>query len=114
LYEIKGGEAQVQAMSWSLNNQKFAVCTADRVIHLFDDLGEKRDKFSTKPCDSKVNKNFKRISTISKANLIIFIEIKFGKTSYLVNSLAFSPDATMLAVAQTDNIVFVYKIGSDW
>ena len=41
-------------MAWSPNNQKFAVCTADRVIHLFDDMGEKRDKFSTKPCDSKV------------------------------------------------------------
>jgi intraflagellar transport protein 172 len=41
-------------MTWSPNNQKFAVCTADRVVHLFDDFGEKKDKFSTKPCDSKV------------------------------------------------------------
>ncbi len=52
----KSGEAQIQAMAWSPNNQKFAVCTADRIIHLFDDMGEKRDKFSTKPCDSKVRK----------------------------------------------------------
>ena len=89
--KLKGGEAQVQAMAWSANNQKFAVCTADRVVYLFDDMGEKRDKFSTKPCDTK-----------------------FGKASYLVNALAFSPDASMLAVAQTDNIVFVYKIGFDW
>jgi intraflagellar transport protein 172 len=51
---LKGGEAQIQAMTWSANNQKFAVCTADRVVHLFDDFGEKKDKFSTKPCDSKV------------------------------------------------------------
>jgi intraflagellar transport protein 172 len=78
-------------MTWSANNQKFAVSTADRVIHLFDDMGEKRDKFSTKPCDTK-----------------------FGKTSYLVNALAFSADGSMLAVAQTDNIVFVYKIGFEW
>jgi hypothetical protein len=28
--------------------------------------------------------------------------------------LVFSPDSTKLAVAQTDNIVFVYKIGDDF
>ncbi len=39
---------------------------------------------------------------------------QFGKTSYLVKALAFSPDSSMLAIAQTDNIVFVYKIGQDW
>ena len=50
-------------MAWSPNNQKFAVCTADRIIHLFDDMGEKRDKFSTKPCDSKV-KNIQNIQKI--------------------------------------------------
>lgn len=87
----QSGEAQIQAMTWSANNQKFAAASSDRVIHLFDDMGEKRDKFSTKPCDSK-----------------------FGKASYLVNALAFSGDGSMLAVAQTDNIVFVYKIGYDW
>jgi len=52
---LKGGEAQVQEMAWSPNNQKFAVCSADRVVHLFDEFGDKKDKFSTKPCDPKVN-----------------------------------------------------------
>lgn len=42
------------------------------------------------------------------------MKIKFGKNSYMVTALAFSPDASMLAVAQSDNIVFVYKIGFDW
>ena len=42
------------AMVWSMNNQKFGVATADRVVHLYDEFGEKRDKFSTKPCDPKV------------------------------------------------------------
>ncbi len=28
--------------------------------------------------------------------------------------MAFSHDGTMLAIAQSDNIVFVYKIGADW
>lgn len=32
----------------------------------------------------------------------------------MVRGLAFGSDATRLAIAQSDNIVFVYKIGSDW
>jgi len=28
--------------------------------------------------------------------------------------MAFSPDSGKLAVAQSDNIVFVYKLGVDW
>src|SRR5690554_4893125 len=28
--------------------------------------------------------------------------------------MVFSPDSTKLAIAQTDNIVFVYKIGLEW
>lgn len=78
-------------MTWAPNNMKFAVCASERTIILFDENGEQRDKFSTKPCDPK-----------------------YGKNSFIVKSLAFSPDSTMLAVAQTDNIVFVYKIGADW
>ena len=30
------------------------MCTVDRVILLFDENGEQRDKFSTKPADSNV------------------------------------------------------------
>ena len=29
-------------------------------------------------------------------------------------SIEFSPDSTKLAIGQTDNIVFVYKIGEEW
>ena len=42
-------------MCWSVNGQKLAVATAERVVFLFDANGEKRDKFSTKPSDSKVS-----------------------------------------------------------
>jgi intraflagellar transport protein 172 len=28
--------------------------------------------------------------------------------------MAFSPDSTKLAIAQSDNIVFIYKLGLDW
>ena len=41
-------------MAWSQNNARFAVCTVDRVVLLYDEHGERRDKFSTKPADMKV------------------------------------------------------------
>ncbi len=41
-------------MAWSPNNAKFAVATYDRVILLYDEQGERRDKFATKPADPKV------------------------------------------------------------
>lgn len=85
------GAAKVTAIAWSPNNVKLAVCTADRVVLLFDEAGERRDKFSTKPIDSK-----------------------YGKKSYLVKAIAFSPDSTKLAVGQTDNIIYVYKLGEEW
>lgn len=42
-------------MAWSPNNQKLAVSTYDRVILLYDEHGERRDKFATKPADAKVS-----------------------------------------------------------
>ncbi|KAM9339048.1 intraflagellar transport protein 172 homolog [Symphorus nematophorus] len=83
--------AKVTCMAWAPNNTKFAVCTVDRVVLLYDEQGERRDKFSTKPLDSK-----------------------YGKQSYVVNDMAFSPDSTKIAIAQSDNIIFVYRIGEDW
>lgn len=35
-------------------------------------------------------------------------------TPLQVKGLGFSPDSTKLAVAQTDNIIFVYRIGEQW
>ena len=31
-----------------------------------------------------------------------------------MKGLGFSPDSTKLAVGQTDNIIFVYRIGEQW
>lgn len=42
-------------MCYAPNNAKFAVCTTDRVVLLYDEAGERRDKFSSKPIDSKVS-----------------------------------------------------------
>ncbi|XP_076872854.1 intraflagellar transport protein 172 homolog [Brachyhypopomus gauderio] len=85
------GAAKVTCMAWAPNNARLAVCTVDRVVLLYDEQGERRDKFSTKPADSK-----------------------YGKKSYVVKSMAFSPDSTKIGIAQTDNIIFVYKIGEEW
>ena len=67
-----------------------AAVTTDRVVQLFDDDGERRDKFSTKPASPEGRKNF------------------------VVRGMAFSPDSAKLAIAQSDNIVFVYKLGANW
>ncbi|KAK3767076.1 hypothetical protein RRG08_017951 [Elysia crispata] len=85
------GAAKICAVAFSPNSQKLAVCTSDRVVVLFDEQGEKRDKFSLKPADAK-----------------------YGKKSYTVKGMAFSGDSTKIAVGQTDNIIYVYKIGDDW
>lgn len=52
---------------------------------MFDENGEKKEKFKTKAADPN------------------------STGAYLVRGLAFSPDSTKLAVAQSDNIVFVYR-----
>ena len=40
--------------------------------------------------------------------------LQLGKKCYQVTALAFSPDSTKIAVGQSDNIIFVYKIGENW
>lgn len=80
---------KVSAIAWSSNGKKLAIASADKTVYLFDDAGEKKDKFPTKPSDK-------------------------GQKSYLIRALEFSPDSTKIAVAQSDNIVFIYKIGADW
>jgi len=84
---------KVTAMCWSPNGRRLAVVTMDRVVHLYDENGERKDKFSTKPGNPDAVK---------------------GKGGYIVKGMAFSPDSTKLAIAQSDNIVFVYKLGEEW
>jgi intraflagellar transport protein 172 len=49
--------SRITAACWSPNNLKLAVATSDRVIHLFDETGERKDKFPTKAADPKVFSN---------------------------------------------------------
>jgi len=59
---------KVSSVTWAPNGKKLAVCTADRVVHLFDEAGSKKDKFPTKPSDK-------------------------GQKSYVVRAIEFSPDS---------------------
>lgn len=70
---------------------RMAVVTTNRTVYLFDENGDQREKFPTKAADTKVT----------------------GK-NYVVKAMAFSPDSSKLAICQSDNIVFIYKLGSRW
>lgn len=64
--------------------------TTDKVVYLFDENGDKKDKFKTKPADPNSPKG------------------------YIIRGMAFSPDSTKLAIAQSDAILFIYRLGSEW
>ncbi|XP_065212288.1 intraflagellar transport protein 172 homolog [Planococcus citri] len=89
--EAKEDTSKILAVAWSPNNSKLAVCNNERIVYLFSENGEKKDKFPTKPADSKNSRK-----------------------SYSVKGLAFSPDSVKIAVGQTDNIIFVYRLGESW
>ena len=80
---------KITALTGSPNGKRLAVCTSDRVVLMFDQTGVRRDKFSTKPCEK-------------------------GPKNYVVRGMAFSPQSDKLAIAQSDNMVFVYKLGEEW
>ncbi|VDD80059.1 unnamed protein product [Mesocestoides corti] len=82
--------AKISAIVWSPNNKRMAVATSDRIIVLFDEDGERKERFLTKPADPK------------------------SKKAYVITGLAFSGDSTKLSIAQSDNIVFIYKLGDSW
>lgn len=66
-------------------SSRLAAVSTDKVVYLFDENGEKRDKFKTKPAEPN------------------------SPNTYVVRAMAFSPDSAKLAIAQSDNIVFVYR-----
>jgi intraflagellar transport protein 172 len=90
LHVAQSGIARVPSLTWSANNKRLAVADHARFVHLFDENGERRDKFALKSSDGKENKTF------------------------TVRGMAFSPDSVKLAIAQSDYIVSVYKLGLGW
>ena len=51
------GIVKVTAICWAPNGKRLAVCTTDRLVLMFDEDGNRKDKFSTKPAD-KVRVSF--------------------------------------------------------
>lgn len=82
------GFSKIMSSAWSINNMRLAIAASDRKISLYDENGDKRETFSTKPAKSSKN--------------------------YMIREICFSPDSTRLAVAQSDSIIFIYKLGSSW
>ncbi|XP_068618701.1 intraflagellar transport protein 172 homolog [Battus philenor] len=91
LIDSQDSDYPVADLSWSPNNVKLAVATSERQILLYDRDGTRRDKFSTKPADPAA-----------------------GKKSYVITSISFSENSELLGIAQSDNMVFVYRVGADW
>ena len=83
------GISKVTAACWAPNGKRLAICTVDRVVMMFDEDGVRKDKFATKPIDK-------------------------GPKNYIVREMVFSPQSDKLAIAQSDNMVFVYKVGLEW
>eukprot|EP00672_Neobodo_designis_P025471 CAMPEP_0174835280 /NCGR_PEP_ID=MMETSP1114-20130205/5324_1 /TAXON_ID=312471 /ORGANISM="Neobodo designis, Strain CCAP 1951/1" /LENGTH=1775 /DNA_ID=CAMNT_0016069225 /DNA_START=364 /DNA_END=5691 /DNA_ORIENTATION=+ len=90
LQPAQGGIARVASACWSPVNKKLAVADHARTVLLFDDAGQLRDKFGLKAADGKEPKTF------------------------AVRGMAFSPDSVKLAVAQSDFIIYVYRIGVEF
>ena len=66
---------------------RLAVAGSDRRITLYDEQGNNKESFPTKPSGTK---------------------------NYEIVDILFNPESTKLAIAQSDNIIFVYKLGANW
>lgn len=76
-------------MAFNPSMSKLAVANFDRTVSFFDANYSKKDRMPTRGAD-KTNKN------------------------YLVRALAFSPDSNILTIAQSDKILYSYKVGSNF
>ena len=80
--------AKICGIAWSPNNMRLAVATADKKIVLFDEEGNKKESFGTKAGGAIKN--------------------------YEIRDIIFNPESTKLAIAQSDNFIFIYKLGTQW
>ena len=87
LIQPKNQISKICGIAWSPNNMKLAVACADRKIYLFDEQGNNREQFSTKA---------------------------FSSENYEIIQILYNPESTKLAVAQSDNIIIVYRLGLNW
>lgn len=83
---------RIQCFSISNDSSKIAICYAKQKVVMIFDLSsyEIKSKFALKAADKNSQKSFQ----------IVAIE--------------FANDGERLAIAQSDNVIFVYRIGNSW
>jgi len=69
---------RVQALAWSPGCLRLAVAGRDRVVQLFDERGERRDKFSTKPGDARVGAPAVPLETLPPSPAHLFPDATAG------------------------------------
>eukprot|EP00892_Ulva_mutabilis_P000305 jgi/Ulvmu1/10275/UM060_0077.1 len=80
-------------VAWSPDGKRLACVNTDNIVYLYDDNGEAQDKFRAKGnADSAGGPDH----------------------PFTVTSMAYSADNARLALAQSDGIVYVYKLGLEW
>ncbi|RCN32796.1 hypothetical protein ANCCAN_21399 [Ancylostoma caninum] len=65
---------------------------------------------SNKICSLACTPNGVKLAVVVEHKLLF----KYGKRSYIIRSICFSPDSSRLALGQSDNVVYVYKTGETW
>ena len=110
------GPNKVVSLAWAPNSARLALATADRVVSLFDENGERKDKFPTKAVRGSA-RSFSPPPPphplpppVANPLSPHLSQADPARKEYFVTGLAWSPDSSKLAVAQSDNIVFVYKV----
>jgi intraflagellar transport protein 172 len=48
--------AKITAIAWSPNNTRMAAISSNKMVVLYDENGESKDKFNTKPGESGVSR----------------------------------------------------------
>ncbi|ETN84943.1 hypothetical protein NECAME_01503 [Necator americanus] len=78
---MEEGSNKICSLACTPNGVKLAVVGRDRIITLIDEKGDVKDRFNSKPLDNK-----------------------YGKRSYIIKCICFSPDSSKLALGQSDNV----------
>ena len=75
--------SKICGIAWSPNGMILAIACGDRKIYLFDEQGNYKESFSTK---------------------------EYSKENYEFIQILFNQESTKLAIAQSDNVIFIYML----
>ncbi|XP_063720339.1 intraflagellar transport protein 172 homolog isoform X2 [Symsagittifera roscoffensis] len=91
--DISDGAVKIQAAAWSHDGKLFAFVNAAKRLFIYDaeDLSSHKEVFTLKAREKNT---------------------LFGNQSFVVKGIAFHPSGTKIAIAQSDDVVFMYKFQS--